>query len=208
MTEDGRQMTLYGFFFYVISAVVIGATAIAITRRNLVHAVVYLIVSFFGTAMLFYLFGAPLLAALEVIIYAGAIMVLFLFVVMMIRVESAEEVMFPLSQWLPAAIFGLIYLVAAVAMIFETPGAEVSLRLLTATPKQFALYVFEHHWFSIEVISLLLLLALVGALHLGIRKGAAQGLSAQDADARLEGARAGQVSTPREAASAAVEEEI
>jgi NADH-quinone oxidoreductase subunit J len=201
-------MTLYGFFFYVISAVVIGATAIAITRRNLVHAVVYLIVSFFGTAMLFYLFGAPLLAALEVIIYAGAIMVLFLFVVMMIRVESSEEVMFPLSQWLPAAIFGLIYLVAAVAMIFETPGAEVSLRLLTATPKQFALYVFEHHWFSIEVISLLLLLALVGALHLGFRKGAARGLSAQDADARLEGRRAGPVSTPSEAASAAVEEKI
>ena len=53
-------MTFYGFLFYLISAVVIGATAIAITRRNMVHAVVYLIVSFFGTAMLFYLFGAPL----------------------------------------------------------------------------------------------------------------------------------------------------
>ena len=127
-------MTLYGFFFYLISAVVIGATAIAITRRNLVHAVVYLIVSYFGTAMLFYLFGAPLLAALEIIIYAGAIMVLFLFVVMMIKVESPEEVMFPLSQWLPAAIFGLIYLAAAVVMIVETPGTEVSLRMLTATP--------------------------------------------------------------------------
>ena len=80
------------------------STAIAITRRNLVHAVVYLVISFFGTAMLFYLFGAPLLAALEVIIYAGAIMVLFLFVVMMIRIESSEEVMFPVSQWLPAAV--------------------------------------------------------------------------------------------------------
>ncbi len=190
-------MTLYGFFFYLISAVVIGATAIAITRRNLVHAVVYLIVSYFGTAMLFYLFGAPLLAALEIIIYAGAIMVLFLFVVMMIKVESPEEVMFPLSQWLPAAIFGLIYLAAAVVMIVETPGMEVSLRMLTATPAQFALYVFEHHWFSIEVISILLLLALIGALCLGIGKGA-----------RREGGHADSVSTPPEAASAAVEEEI
>jgi NADH-quinone oxidoreductase subunit J len=207
-------MTLYGFFFYLISAVVIGATAIAITRRNLVHAVVYLIVSYFGTAMLFYLFGAPLLAALEIIIYAGAIMVLFLFVVMMIRVESPEEVMFPLSQWLPAAVFGLIYLAAAVVMIVETPGTEVSLRMLTATPRQFALYVFEHHWFSIEVTSILLLLALVGALHLGIRKDADQGLSGHDADTPVAGGRTESISTARppgsrrEAASAADEEEI
>jgi len=161
-------MTLYGFLFYVISAAVIGSTAIAITRRNMVHAVVYLIVSFFGTAMLFYLFGAPFLAALEVIIYAGAIMVLFLFVVMMIRVESPGEVMFPLSQWLPAALFGLVYLAVAVVMIFRTSGTQVPLSALTASPGQFALYVFEHHWFSIEVISTLLLLALVGALHLGM----------------------------------------
>jgi NADH-quinone oxidoreductase subunit J len=124
-------------------------------------------------------------------------MVLFLFVVMMIRVESSEEVMFPLSQWLPAAIFGLIYLAAAVAMIVETPGTEVSLRMLSATPRQFALYVFEHHWFSIEVISILLLLALIGALRLGTGKGAS-----------LAGGRAGSISTPREAASTAVEEEI
>ena len=164
-------MSLYGFFFYLISAVVIGATAIAITRRNLVHAVVYLIVSFFGTAMLFYLFGAPFLAALEVIIYAGAIMVLFLFVVMMLRMESPGEVIFPLTQWLPAAVFGLIYIVAAIAMIFQTPGTETSLDMLTATPRQFALYVFEHHWFSIEVISMLLLLALIGALQLGKESG-------------------------------------
>ncbi len=161
-------MTLYGFFFYLISAVVIAATAIAITRRNLVHAVVYLIVSYFGTAMLFYLFGAPLLAALEVIIYAGAIMVLFLFVVMMIKVESPEEVMFTRRQWIPAAVFALVYLVASLVMIFESPGTAASLEMLVATPRQFALYVFEHHWFSIEVISMLLLLALIGALQLGM----------------------------------------
>ena len=115
------------------------------------------------------------MAALEVIIYAGAIMVLFLFVVMMIRVESPEEVMFPLSQWLPAAGFGLIYLAAAVATIFETPGSQASLIAMVATPKQFALYVFEQHWFSIEVISILLLLALIGALHLARGKDAAEG---------------------------------
>lgn len=161
---------MYAFFFYLISAVVIGATAIAVTRKNLVHAVVYLIVSYFGTAMLFYLFGAPFLAALEIIIYAGAIMVLFLFVIMMIRVESPEEVMFPVGQWLPAAAFALVYLAVAVVIIFKTPGTEAPLAMLGASPRQFALFVFEHHWFSIEVISILLLLALVGALHLARKR--------------------------------------
>jgi NADH-quinone oxidoreductase subunit J len=150
-----------------VAAVTVLATAVAITRRNLVHAVIYLIFSYFGTALLFYLFGAPLLAALEVIIYAGAIMVLFLFVLMMIKMESYQEVMFPLWQWLPAAAFGLIYLVVGFLMVFGTPGTEVTLQMVLATPGEFALYVFQRHWFAVETVSLLLLVALMGALYLG-----------------------------------------
>ena len=160
-------MTFPGFLFYILAASVIAATGVAITRRNLVHAVVYLIFSYFGTAMLFYLLGAPLLAALEVIIYAGAIMVLFLFVVIMIRVEHPEEVLFPLSQWIPAAVFGFVYLVVAFLTIFTTPGTGADLALLWATPGEFALYVLQNHWFLIEVISMLLLIGLVGALQVG-----------------------------------------
>jgi len=160
-------MTVYGILFYLLAAAVVAATAVAITRRNLVHAVVYLIFSYFGTAMLFYLFGAPLLAVLEVIIYAGAIMVLFLFVVMMIKIEAAEEFLLPVRQWVPAAILGVLYLVAGSAMIFASSGDEAGLRMLMATPREFGLYVYRNHWFSIEVISLLLLLALIGALRLG-----------------------------------------
>jgi NADH-quinone oxidoreductase subunit J len=96
-------MTLYAIIFYLLAALIIISTGIAITRRNMVHVVVYLVFSFFGTAMLFYLFGAPLLAVLQVIIYAGAIMVLFLFIIMMLKVEAPEISMFPLSQWVPAA---------------------------------------------------------------------------------------------------------
>ena len=160
-------MTFPGFLFYIIAATIIASTGVAITRHNLVHAVVYLIFSFFGTAMLFYLMGAPLLAALEVIIYAGAIMVLFLFVVIMISSEHHEEVLFPVSQWLPAAAFGVIYLVVALLTIFTAPGGNIGLALLWATPSEFALYVFQNHWFLIEVISMLLLIGLIGALQLG-----------------------------------------
>lgn len=164
-------MTVYGFLFYVIAAVIIAATGVAVTRRNLVHAVVYLIFSYLGTAMLFYLFGAPLLAALEVIIYAGAIMVLFLFVVIMIKVESHKELMFPLSQWLPAAIFSPIYVIVTFLMVAANREPDAPLSMLWAAPRDFALYIFQHHWFSIEVVSLLLLVALMGALRLGKGKG-------------------------------------
>ena len=61
-------MTVYSIIFYILSAIILITTGIAITRRNLVHAVVYLVFSFFGSAMMFYLFGAPLRAVLEVII--------------------------------------------------------------------------------------------------------------------------------------------
>jgi NADH-quinone oxidoreductase subunit J len=160
-------MTLYGFLFYIVAALIVGSTALAITRRNMVHVVVYLIFSFFGTAMLFYLLGAPFLAALEVIIYAGAIMVLFLFVVMMIKLEGAEEVMLPLSQFAPAAVLGIVYLLVAFLMVFSTPGTGTAMPALLATPREFALYVFQNHWFTIEVISLLLLVGLMGVLTLG-----------------------------------------
>ena len=96
-------MTIYSIIFYILAIVILVTTALAITRRDLVHAVVYLIFSFFGSAMLFYLFGAPFLAVLEVIIYAGAIMVLFLFIVIMLKVGNSRDRLFPLSQWLPAA---------------------------------------------------------------------------------------------------------
>ena len=68
-------MTLYAIIFYILAAIVLAATALAVTSRNVMHAIVYVVVSFFAMAPLFYLLGAPFLALLEIIIYAGAIMV-------------------------------------------------------------------------------------------------------------------------------------
>src|SRR3954462_8510536 len=79
--------------FYVASAVAVLATIVAITRNHAVHALLYLIVSLLAIAVIFYVLGAPFLAALELILYAGAIMVRFLFVVMMLNLgEHATEV--------------------------------------------------------------------------------------------------------------------
>lgn len=163
-------MTLYSIIFYVLAAIILITTGLAITRRNLVHVVVYLVFSFFGSAMMFYLFGAPLLAVLEVIIYAGAIMILFLFIIMMVKVEASEEPLFPIQQWLPIVLIGVVYLIIGAVIVSSAPGSQVTLEIALAKPKAFGEYLFQRHWLVIEIVSLLLLIALVGALYLGHKK--------------------------------------
>lgn len=160
-------MTIYALLFYTIAVLVLVATGLAVTRKNLVHAVIYLVISFFGSAALFYLMGAPLLAVLEVIIYAGAIMILFLFIIMMLKTEELQENLLPLGQWLPAAGLSLVYLAVIVAAAFADPEALLPLKTAVAAPVVFGHYLFQNHWLSIEIVSLLLLVVLFGILHLG-----------------------------------------
>lgn len=164
-------MTLYAIIFYAVAGLILVATIFAITRRNPVHAVVYLVISFFGSAMLFYLLGAPFLAALEVIIYAGAIMVLFLFVVMILRVESVRVAGFSLRAWMPAVLLGFIFLVLSTLLLVEEPGSRTTLQSAMALPREFGRFLFQRYWLAVEIASLLLLIALVAAIQLGRRKG-------------------------------------
>jgi len=175
-------MTIYSIIFYLLALLILGSTAMAITRRNLIHAVIYLIFSFFGSAMLFYLFGAPFLAVLEVIIYAGAIMVLFLFIVIMMKLKTGQERLFPLTQWLPAAIFGVIYIAIGFGVVISEPGSRITLKTAIADPGVFGQYIFEKHWLSIEIVSLLLLVALIGALLLGRRSKKAPAAKASEGE--------------------------
>ena len=163
-------MTLFAIIFYALAAIILVTTALEVSRRNLVLAVVYLVFSFFGSAMMFYLFGAPLLAVLEVIIYAGAIMILFLFIIMMVKTETSEERLFPIQQWLPIVLVAVVYLVIGAAIVTSAPGSQVVLEVALAKPKAFGQYLFQRHWLVIEIVSLLLLIALVGALYLGRKK--------------------------------------
>jgi NADH-quinone oxidoreductase subunit J len=161
-------MTVLSLLFYLLALLIVASTGIAVTRRNLAHAVVYLVISFFGTAMLFYLLGAPLLAALEVIIYAGAIMILFLFIVMMIRLEKIEGPLFPRRQMVPALVAAGAYLGAGILLVaYGDPAGDDWLASASASPAEFGRFLFHRHWLSIEIASLLLLVALIGALHIG-----------------------------------------
>jgi NADH-quinone oxidoreductase subunit J len=160
-------MSLLQILFYSIAALILVSTAFAVTRRNLVYAVIYLVFSFFGTAMLFYLLGAPFLAALEIIIYAGAIMVLFLFIIMMIQIEKQPGMFFPKSQLIPALMISALFLSAFAALAISDTGGWKPMASAQALPKAFGVYLFGNHWLSIEIASLLLLAALIGAFVLG-----------------------------------------
>ena len=166
--------------FYLLSAVILVATAMAITRRQPVHAVLYLIVAFLGTAALFFLLGAPLLAAFVVIVYAGAIMVLVLFVIMLFQRSPRELGL--LSEWGPATLLGVVFLAVAVAMVFKDPGSGIVLQGAVAQPRDFGHFLFDRYWLAVEIVSILLLVALVAIIQLGKRREA----SGDEAEGRRE----------------------
>jgi NADH-quinone oxidoreductase subunit J len=165
-------MTISGMMFYGLGIIILAATALAITRRNPMHAIVYLIVSFFAMAPLFYLLGAPLLALLEIIIYAGAIMVLFIFIVMMLQIVATPSTAGRwFRQWFPAVGLSALSGLVMVILIWQEPSQQTVLPLAMASPRDFGRFVFHRYWFAVEIASFLLLVALVGAYYLG-RKGA------------------------------------
>jgi NADH-quinone oxidoreductase subunit J len=158
--------------FYIAAAVAVISTFMVITRKNAVHALLYLIVSLLAVALIFFLFGAPFVAALEVIIYAGAIMVLFVFVIMMLNLgppsAGAEK------QWLVPGIWvGPSVLVAVLAgeLIFVLGSGQLRLSdVRVVTPKQVGISLLGPYVLGVELASFLLLAGLVGAFHLGRRE--------------------------------------
>jgi NADH-quinone oxidoreductase subunit J len=163
-------MTLYAAIFYLLGIVILTATGLAVTRREPVHAVLYLIVAFLGTAALFFLLGAPLLAAFVVIVYAGAILVLVLFVIMLFQRSPLELRL--LSEWGPATLLGVVFLAVAIVMVFKDPGSRIVLQGAIAQPRDFGRFLFNRYWLAVEIVSILFLVALVAIIHLGKRKEA------------------------------------
>src|SRR5947209_7126668 len=155
--------------FYVAAAVAVLATIAAITRHNAVHALLYLIVSLLAIAIVFYVVGAPFLAALELIIYAGAIMVLFLFVIMMLNIgEHATEVE---TGWLQPGVWawpsGLATILIVELIYVAVHAARPAGAMHVVTPKDIGISLFGPYAIGVELTSLLLMSGLVGAYHLG-----------------------------------------
>jgi NADH-quinone oxidoreductase subunit J len=168
-------MTLYAVLFYALAAVTLFCTLVAVTRRVLVHAVVWMVGSLLGTALIFLLLGAPLLAGFEVIIYAGAIMVLFLFAIMLMAQEPNErpEVRSMVRRRLRArmfwpAVWALVGIFACMALISFDPANTEPLAAGRVSPRALGAWVFGNAWPAVEAVSLLLFAALAGARYLGL----------------------------------------
>lgn len=157
--------------FYLAAAVAVVSTVMVITRSNAVHALLYLVVSLLAAGVIFYLLGAPFAAALEVIIYAGAIMVLFAFVVMMLslgsRAAALERRRMPPAVWLGP---GLLALILAGELAYLLVAAHAAPGVATAAsvgPARVGKDLFGPYLLAVELASVLLLAALAGAYHLG-----------------------------------------
>ena len=164
-------MTIHAICFYLLSAIIVFTTVLAVSCRNMVHAILYLVSSFIGVAMMFFLLGAPLPAALEIVIYAGGIMVLFLFVIMMLRVSDEKENKRLVVRYGLAGVTTGAYLSLCLLLRYVPGGAAAPpLPARDVSPAEFGNFVFTRHWLSVEAISLMLLIVLMGALVLGIAK--------------------------------------
>ncbi len=157
--------------FYITAAVAIISSLLAITNKNPIHALLYLILSLLSISVIFYTLGAPFIAALEVIVYAGAIMVLFIFVVMMLNVGLQEE---QENKWLTPQMFLIPSILAAALLVlfvialkdfhFEKHPAIV------VGPKEVGISLFTTYLIAVELSAILLLAGIVGAYHLGKQK--------------------------------------
>ena len=154
--------------FYITSAVAIFATVMMITRLNAVHGLLYLILSLLSVGVIFFLLGAHFAAVLEVIIYAGAIMVLFVFVIMMLnqgqKTIAQERAWLQPRTWIGPSLLAFILLVEMVVIVVHGGNAETG---QIVNSKQVGIALYGPYLLAVELASMLLLAGLVGAYHLG-----------------------------------------
>ncbi len=155
--------------FYIMSAIALIAALLAVTRRNAIHALMYMVLLFLALGGVFYVLGAPFAAVVQVIIYAGAIMVLFVFAIMVLNPPVGEM---PRGWRGVAAAAGPAVLALALVAALTRASLQAPAAALATTvvgPKQVAETLFGTYAIGVELASMLLLAGLIGAYHLGRR---------------------------------------
>ncbi|HEX4872209.1 MAG TPA: NADH-quinone oxidoreductase subunit J [Nevskiaceae bacterium] len=155
--------------FYLAAAVAVASTFMVIISLNAVHALLYLVLSLLAVAAVFFSIGAPFAGMLEIIVYAGAIMVLFVFVVMMLNLGKAqtdqERVWLAPRTWIgPSILAGL--LLFQLGQVLST-GSYQPAGLAEVGAKAVGIALFGPYLLAVELASMLLTAALVAAYHLG-----------------------------------------
>jgi NADH-quinone oxidoreductase subunit J len=164
------------FFFYLFSLAAIASSMLVITARNPVHSVLFLILCFFNAAGLFVLLGAEFLAMILVVVYVGAVAVLFLFVVMMLDVDFVE-MREGIAQYLPVgATIGLILLVEMILLVgtwtispdLIANATSPAIGNITNT-QAIGQILYTKYVFFFQMAGLILLIAMIGAIVLTMR---------------------------------------
>lgn len=157
--------------FYIAAFIAVFSTAMVITRRNAVHALMFLVVSLISVSVVFYTLGAPYAAVLEIIVYAGAIMILFIFVVMMLNLSVSpedEKRKTGIKEWIIPVILMLV-LVADFVFAFTKSNSSFN-NIETIGAKQVGISLYTTYILGAELAGVLLLAGIVGAYHLGRTK--------------------------------------
>lgn len=164
--------------FYAFSTVLVAAALLVVLARNPVHSVLWLILSFLAAAGLFVLLGAEFVAMLLIIVYVGAVAVLFLFVVMMLDVDFAE-LKAGMAQYMPLALLIGVVLLIQLGLAYGTWAFSdgIDTRLGNPTPaidqmhntKALGMILYDHYLLVFQLAGLVLLVAMVGAIVLTLR---------------------------------------
>lgn len=158
--------------FYISAVVAVLSTVMVITRYNMIHALLYLVVSFLAIAIVFYILGAPFVAALEIIVYAGAIVVLIIFVIMMLNLkeESVEQERkwFSKNIAIGPGILAVILLAELIYILVSSDSPSIQPQQVDA--KAVGMSLYGPYIIGVELSGLLLMAGIVGAYHLGRQK--------------------------------------
>lgn len=179
----------HAMLFYFFSAFLIAAALGVIFSRNPVHAVMFLVLAFFQSSVLWLLAEAEFLALVLVLVYVGAVMVLFLFVVMMLDIE-VESVKGGFTRYAPLGLLiAALMVVELVQVIWVRGQQDISAMGFVATPegysntKALGAVLYTEHVYAFEIAAVILLLAIVAAITLTMRKR--PGLKKQDISAQV-----------------------
>jgi len=183
-TGKGRSVLFHAALFYLFATVLVGAALGVIFARNPVHAVMFLVLAFFQSAVLWLLAEAEFLAIVLVLVYVGAVMVLFLFVVMMLDI-NVERVTASYARYLPLGVLVAGLMVTEMALIiWGVPQGPASAFAFAAMPegysntKALGSVLYTEYVYAFEIAAVILLLAIVAAITLTMRRR--PGLKQQD----------------------------
>jgi NADH-quinone oxidoreductase subunit J len=165
--------------FYAFSAILVASALMVVTAKNAVHSVLFLILAFFNAAGLFVLLGAEFVAMILIIVYVGAVAVLFLFVVMMLDINF-KELRQGINSYLPFGVFlGVVLLIELVFLVFHdwVQPAGLAQAIGAPTPaidrisntRALGQLIYTHYLYVFQVAGLILLVAMIGAIVLTLR---------------------------------------